>query len=67
MIFKVLSEDPKSHLVICSAINMFGCEILEEDITRDPKKYGYFVLDGNVDAMDALMFFPGITLIVEKK
>lgn len=67
MIFKVLSEDPKSHLVICSAINMFGCEIIEDDIIRESKKYGYFVLEGNSDVMDSLMFFPGITLIVEKK
>jgi hypothetical protein len=67
MIFKVLSEDPKSHLVICSAINMFGCEIIEDDIMGEPKKYGYFVLEGDTEAMDSLMFFPGITLIIEKK
>jgi hypothetical protein len=67
MIFKVLSEDPKSHLAICSAINIFGCEIVEGDITGEPNKYGYFVLDGDPDSIDSLMFFPGITLTIDKK
>jgi hypothetical protein len=61
--FKVKSVDPKSHLLICSAINIFGPRIIESGILlKGDKTYGFFLLDGSPDMVEALYYVPGIIL-----
>jgi hypothetical protein len=67
--FKVKSADPKSHLMICSAINMFGPHIIDSGISPDEggKFYGFFRLDGSPDMIESLYHLPGIILEIPKK
>jgi hypothetical protein len=61
--FKVKTEDPKSHLLACSAINFFGPFIVDSGISLEKEEfYGFFVLDGSPDLVESLYHLPGITL-----
>ena len=64
MEFRVKSIDPKSHLLVCSAINIFGPYILDSGISPDKEKefYGFFLLDGSPDMIESLYHLPGIIL-----
>ena len=67
MEFRVKSIDPKSHLLICSAINFFGPHILDSKIPAGEEGvYGFFVLDGSPDLIESLYHLPGITLEIRK-
>jgi len=66
--FKVKSIDPKSHLLICSAINIFGPQIVDSGILPTGDKiYGFFSLDGSPDMVEALYHVPGIILEIHKE
>lgn len=64
MEFRVKSLDPKSHLLICSAINLFGPYIIDSEIFTGKEKeiYGFFHLDGSPDLIESLYHLPGIIL-----
>lgn len=63
MQFKVKSVDPKSHLMVCSAINFFGPHIIDSGIIPEEDEiYGFFILDGSPDIIESLYHLPGITL-----
>ena len=64
MEFRVKSVDPKSHLLICSAINLFGPYIIDSEIFSEKGKefYGFFLLEGSPDMIESLYHLPGITL-----
>jgi hypothetical protein len=65
--FKVKSVDPKSHLLICSAINIFGPQIVESGILpKEDKIYGFFSLDGSPGMVEALYHVPGIILEIRE-
>jgi hypothetical protein len=65
--FKVKSVDPKSHLLICSAINIFGPQIVESGILpKGDKNYGFFSLEGSPDMVEALYHVPGIVLEIRE-
>jgi hypothetical protein len=65
--FKVKSVDPKSHLLICSAINIFGPQIVDSGIfPREDKNYGFFSLDGSPDMVEALYHVPGVILEIHE-
>lgn len=69
MEFKVKSADPKSHLLVCSAINIFGPHILDSGVS--PKNgeefYGFFLLDGSPDMVESLYHLPGIILEIQRE
>lgn len=63
MEFKVKSVDPKSHLLICSAINVFGPYIIDSGIpVNGGEFYGFFTLEGSPDLIESLYHLPGIIL-----
>ena len=64
MEFRVKSVDPKSHLLICSAINLFGPYIIDSGISprEEDEVYGFFHLEGSPDLIESLYHLPGITL-----
>lgn len=64
MEFRVKSIDPKSHLLICSAINLFGPHIIDSGISsrKEDQIYGFFYLDGSPDMVESLYHLPGIIL-----
>lgn len=62
MKFKVKSSDPKSHLLICSAINTFVPYIIDSGIGLEGEFYGFFNLEGSPDLIESLYHFPGIIL-----
>lgn len=62
MRFKVKSESPKSHLVICSAISIFMAKIIDSEIIQKDGAYGIFTLDGSPEMVDSLSYLPGINL-----
>jgi hypothetical protein len=65
--FKVKSVDPKSHLLICSAINIFGPQIVDSGIfPQEDKNYGFFSLDGSPDMVEALYHVPGVILEIHE-
>jgi hypothetical protein len=67
--FKVKSEDPKSHLMICSAITIYGPYIIDSGISSKEGEefYGFFKLDGTPDMIESLYHLPGIILEIPKK
>lgn len=68
MEFRVRSVDPKSHLMICSAINFFGPHIIDSGITPEREEiYGFFVLEGSPDMIESLYHLPGITLEIPRE
>ena len=69
MEFKVKSADPKSHLLVCSAINIFGPYIVESGISPDKEGnfYGFFLLDGSPDMIESLYHLPGIVLEIPRE
>ena len=68
MEFRVKSEDPKSHLLICSAINLFCPHIIDSGIpTKKENFYGFFTLDGSPDLIESLYHLPGIILEMPKE
>jgi hypothetical protein len=62
MRFRAKSENPKSHLVICSAIGIFMAKIIEAEIIQKDGIYGIFTLDGSPEMIDSLSYLPGINL-----
>ena len=67
MEFRVKSTDPKSHLLICSAINFFGPHIMDSKIPAEEEGvYGFFILDGSPDLIESLYHLPGITLEIQR-
>ena len=59
--------DPKSHLLICSAINIFGPQIVDSGIfPHEDKNYGFFSLDGSPDMVEALYHVPGVILEIHE-
>lgn len=64
MEFRVKSIDPKSHLLICSAINLFGPYIIDSEIfpEKEGEIYGFFLLEGSPDMIESLYHLPGIIL-----
>jgi len=62
--FKVRSEDPKSHLLVCSAISFFGPHILDSGIFSGLSggDYGFFLLEGSPELIESLYHLPGIIL-----
>lgn len=68
MEFRVRSVDPKSHLMICSAINFFGPHIIDSGIVPEKEDtYGFFVLEGSPDMIESLYHLPGITLEIPRE
>lgn len=69
MNFRVKSEDPKSHLLICSSINIFGSRIVESGIFSDKESefYGFFVLEGSPSMVESLYHFPGVILEIPRE
>ena len=69
MEFRVKSVDPKSHLLVCSAINIFGPHILDSGIPSEKEKdfYGFFLLDGSPDMIESLYHLPGIILEIPRE
>jgi hypothetical protein len=67
--FRVKSEDPKSHLLICSSINIFGPQIIDSGIfsAKESEFYGFFVLDGSPSMVESLYHFPGVILEIPRK
>jgi len=69
MEFKVKSLDPKSHLMICSAINIFGSHIIDSGISsgKEGGIYGFFRLQGSSDMIESLYYAPGIILEIPRE
>lgn len=67
LVFKVKSVDPKSHLLICSAIKFFCPKIVDSGIISEDEVYGFFLLDGSADLVEALYYVPGLTLEIPKE
>ena len=69
MEFKVKSIDPKSHLLVCSAINIFGPHIVDSGIFSKVEEefYGFFLLDGSPDMIESLYHLPGIILEIPRE
>lgn len=69
MEFKVKSVDPKSHLLVCSAINIFGPHIVDSGIFSkvEEELYGFFLLDGSPDMIESLYHLPGIILEIPRE
>ena len=68
MEFKVKSVDPKSHLMICSAISIFGSRIIDSGIDSGNKEfYGFFKLEGSPDMVESLYHLPGIILEIPRE
>ena len=68
MEFRVKSADPKSHLLICSAINLFCPHIIDSGIPpKGGEFYGFFTLDGSPDLIESLYHLPGVVLEVPRE
>ena len=69
MEFRVKSADPKSHLLVCSAINIFGPHIVDSGISSGENEgfYGFFLLDGSPDVIESLYHLPGIILEIPRE
>jgi hypothetical protein len=65
--FKVKSVDPKSHLLVCSAIKTFCPRIVDSGIISEEEIYGFFLLDGSPDLIEALYYVPGLTLEIPRE
>jgi len=67
--FRVKSVDPKSHLLVCSAINIFGPHIIDSGISsmKNDEFYGFFLLDGSPDIIESLYHLPGIILEIPRE
>jgi hypothetical protein len=67
--FKVKSVDPKSHLLVCSAINIFGPHIVDSGIFSKVGEefYGFFLLEGSPDMIESLYHLPGIILEIPRE
>ena len=69
MEFRVKSVDPNSHLLVCSAINIFGPHIVDSGISskEEVEFYGFFLLDGSPDMIESLYHLPGIILEIPRE
>ena len=69
MEFKIKSVDPKSHITICSSINIFGSHIIDSGIftEKDGEIYGFFKVQGSPDMIESLYHIPGIILEISKE
>lgn len=66
MEFTIKSADPKAHLMVCSAINLFSAFIIDSGIHNKNENYGFFTLEAPVEMFESLYHFPGVIIEISE-